>query len=361
MVAAVQRTLSRWRRAVLAIAAPLGIALALLSPPVYAGGRAGDGDGTVTGKSDGLVAIVAVDITGDAAPELRAQVESAVVRGIENAGSRAMTLAEVRAATAKEAALAGCTSTACLERVSAVTGAHRFLRARVDASGASYDLVLEVLRADIEGAVERRRQESCPVCTVTELTDSVSKLAAELVQAPSDQQSPVEISTSPAGARLRVDGADVGPSPWTGSLTVGSHAVEASLEGHAVARQTVDVSPDQKGEQRVSVTLIPLGGTTGRPYRWIKWGTAAAAGGAIIGGILLISRDGNGTCDRGPPAQCEEVYDTLGVGVGLLLGGVALGGGSTWMFLRDRAATEEAPVAVVPTPGGAIGTLSLRF
>ncbi len=62
---------------------------------------------------------------------------------------------------------------------------------------------------------------------------------------------PVTVTSDPAGATLRVDGKEVGHTPWTDFLPPGSHDFEASLAGHDGAKSTVHVAPQAAGQARL--------------------------------------------------------------------------------------------------------------
>jgi hypothetical protein len=70
----------------------------------------------------------------------------------------------------------------------------------------------------------------------------------------------VVVNSRPAGARVRLDGADVGVTPlrMTG-VAPGKHAVEVALEGHARAVRSLDTSGGGRGE--LDVTLHKGGAT----------------------------------------------------------------------------------------------------
>jgi formylglycine-generating enzyme required for sulfatase activity len=56
---------------------------------------------------------------------------------------------------------------------------------------------------------------------------------------------PVSVSSDPEGATVRVDGNDVGRTPFTGDLTSGSRVVEVDLAGHARASRRITVVAQQ--------------------------------------------------------------------------------------------------------------------
>ncbi len=74
---------------------------------------------------------------------------------------------------------------------------------------------------------------------------------------PLAQAAPVSVTTEPAGARVRVDGQDVGLSPVLVDLPAGNHAVVASL---GCAQATGAVKVDANGGQ-LALKLPPSGAT----------------------------------------------------------------------------------------------------
>jgi hypothetical protein len=78
---------------------------------------------------------------------------------------------------------------------------------------------------------------------------SVSEVTANLEQ----ETGGLAISTSPAGARVMVDGADAGISPVTiSNLSAGNHMLNVSAAGYLPQEQPVDVIANQN----LAVTLV---------------------------------------------------------------------------------------------------------
>ena len=55
----------------------------------------------------------------------------------------------------------------------------------------------------------------------------------------------IAVDSTPTGAEIRVDGANVGRSPWQGRLSAGSHMVEVSATGYLPSRTKVVVTPSK--------------------------------------------------------------------------------------------------------------------
>ncbi len=312
---------------------------------------------------DHTVAIISAEISGDADPELRGQLQESVRKGLTSAGYSLVNNDTLRKVL-RGSELIDCTSTTCLHQISDKVGAKHFMKARVEASGAAYTVVLELL--DIEGTTVRSLDQSCAVCTINELNGMVAKVAESIITQPEVTPAPVMVLSRPQGAELQIDDKPAGPSPYRGELAPGKHRVVAQLAGHAEVNRTVDVK-EGTALQRFEIILTPLHperhhGPEGppRPFRLWKWVAGGGAVAALATGIVLISIDGNGTCST-PNQECMDRYNTMGGGLLTVGVGVAAAAASTWMFLRDRKDERAANVAIAPTRGGAFATVRLRF
>lgn len=320
------------------------------------------------------VAVLDLLIEGDAPAELRQQLDRSLAGGLYAAGFEVVARADVAAKLRGAPELVGCTTTTCLEKVGTLVGARRFVRARVEASGASYTIELTLLGADVEGAVVRRAERSCAVCTISEANDAMSQAAADLgarVAAPTKVK--VLLKSDPPGAQLEVDGEAVGVTPVTVELVPGEHAYRAErsdgggvVEGRFAAEAKPDGSPVEVAIGLAAVTPVEPAPPRASRFRVWKWASAGGAAAALVTGVTLIAIDGNGVdCESGA-LQCPSVRDTMAGGVALTAVGVGLGGLAAWMFMHDgppaAAATAEGrSAAVVPLRGGAAVTLSLTF
>jgi len=72
--------------------------------------------------------------------------------------------------------------------------------------------------------------------------------------------SPVTFRSSPAGAKLKIDGEGVGRTPVTRELLAGTHIYEISLAGHRPFRASVEVAP----ETPLEVPVVDLAAVDGR-------------------------------------------------------------------------------------------------
>lgn len=312
-------------------------------------------------RPDRTIAVVSARIGGDADVELRSQVVEAARRGFAKAGYNVVGYEELRASL-QGSALLDCTSRTCLEQVSEEVGADHFLRLVVESSGAAYSVQLELL--DLGGEVVHKLEDSCAVCTITELNEMVTEVASDLITTRDETPLPVLIVTRPAGAELTIDGKSVGAAPYSGMVPPGTHTIGAHQAGHEEAEKTIEVTRSDT-VQRFEIILVPVGRSSPgadqpRPYKSWKW---VAGGGAVVTlltGFYLIGLDEDGTCSD-PAAECPRRYATMAGGLSTTLAGVGLGAASAWMFMRDKKDARRARAALVPTRGGAFAAITFGF
>jgi hypothetical protein len=172
---------------------------------------------------------------------------------------------------------------------------------------------------------------------------------------------PVAITSSPAGATVRVDGSALGVTPWYGALAIGQHDLELSHDGFSPRRETILV--DGKGSRDVARALVKLEHRPKRgqppkrapqspphrqiasqkpeagpaPWSFIAFG-AGAASLAVAGGLEALRSSAEESAmgaatqiDAADEVERMQSYQLgsrvmIGVGGGLVvLGGVLLG------------------------------------
>jgi hypothetical protein len=319
------------------------------------------------------VAILGIDIAGDHPPDLMKQIDAALVRALGDVGFRGVAHDGVQAELQGKPGLADCASPDCLPELPALLGTNQFLRLRVEASSAIYEFELLLLVAEGEGgSVKERRTDTCPVCTSEEFIDRVADNVRALMQP--FQPVAVTLDSQPAGAQLIVDGREFGSAPFSGMLAPGQHQVRAVLAGHIDAEQVIEVVAGKTdAPQRFDIGLTARssgGGGDGGGSVWgtLKWPTAIVAAGAIAAGGYWLSIDGE--CSTEPvvsDGECPRNYATKGQGFVAIGAGALLGIGAGLMFWLDSgsAAGTDGGSAfapdIVPTRGGAVGTLRFRF
>jgi hypothetical protein len=300
------------------------------------------------------VALVALEISGDGAPELRPQLAESIAAGLARADVATVELDTVQEALAPSPELIGCFSSTCLERIGERVGADGFVRGRVGADGADYNVELELYD---RGRLVHRLELPCAVCTIGELNQLALELSTRLVAEASDAPVQVVVRTEPAGAELTIDGLARGPEPFEGTLPRGPHFVVAEIKGVGVVKRRIEVT-EASGAEPIVISFP--GASSGlsadaahpgmRSLGTVKWITGGVAVAALGLGATLLVLDGRESCN-GNGRTCPEIYDTalpgwVAIGVG---GAAAVAAG--WMFYADRPARRQ--IAVTPTPGGA--------
>jgi hypothetical protein len=365
----VSRVVRAWVGHLCSLACLALIACAFLAAPARADGPPGT-------SAAPAVAIIHIDINGDYSPDLMEQIDAALVRALAGVGFSGVSHESVQAEIRGQPGLADCTTPDCLRKLPELLGTSHFLRLRVDASSAIYEFEIMLLVAEGEGgSIKERRTETCPVCTSEEFIDRVADNVRALMQP--FQPVPVTLDSQPAGAMLIVDGRELGSAPFSGMLAPGQHQVRAVLAGHLDAEQVIEVAAGKTdAPQRfdIGLTAGPSGGggegDGGSAWGMWKWPTTIAAVGAVAVGGYWMSIDGK--CATDPPAsngECERNYGTQGQGIAAIGVGAALGVAAGLMFWRDSSGDPEAATDggsalapdIVPTPGGAMGTLRFRF
>ncbi len=318
------------------------------------------------------VAVLEILIEGDAAPEMRGQLDKSLSGGLYAAGWEVVAREDVAKKLKGSPELIGCVTTTCLEEIGEMVGTSRFVRVRITAAGATYTIEIELFAADVATGPIARLEKACAPCTFDEANELMSEAARQLREGAGDRVL-VRVASDPPGAVIELDGVALGVAPLETEVLPGDHVFRAKLAGRADALMTTSIEVQRGGAaQVVALTLpppesVPDGGGAGaggdhgddgsdaqRPYKMWKWAATGGAAIALVSGIVLLSMDGDGIgCPPGP-GQCPDHYETTAGGAALTLTGAALGGVATWMFLKDRPQADAATVGARPTSGGAL-------
>ncbi|MBA3453474.1 MAG: PEGA domain-containing protein [Deltaproteobacteria bacterium] len=190
----------------------------------------------------------------------------------------------------------------------------------------------------VDPVAVRRECTSCTDAAMRIMTDNLMSLLAGKTRAEIGQ---ITLTTTPAGARVVIDGTAVGLSPVTHSLSPGPHIVTISSEGHANETRSVTI---ERGETAaVDVQLVRAAPTRRLPL------IALGLGGAmVLTGIVLYATSEEDTGEK------PEYRETRALGVTLGVVGLAAAGVGAYLLLRGGDPAEGPRVAIVPG-GGFIG------
>ncbi len=190
----------------------------------------------------------------------------------------------------------------------------------------------------------------------------------------------IAIDSTPAGARVAVDGTFRGETPFTTRLLPGDYTLVLDLSGHERAMKTISVA---RGQPQALTLELPLKAappppppppplrvdTTPpspgpSPFTWVGFGVGAAglATGAVFTALALKAIDHEKAARQTPLPKADIValqedarrdaivaHVAYGVGIAGVATGVVL------LFVTRGPANDSAPVALVPAvgPGGA--------
>lgn len=115
----------------------------------------------------------------------------------------------------------------------------------------------------------------------------------------------VTITAAQIGARIAVDGRDLGPAPVTIELAAGGHQVEVVAPGYAPTRSELAVAAGQARTVTIVLQLPPAPETAPFYHRWWFWAGVGVAAAATVGTILLLPEK-----KQGPLAGTLGVADT---------------------------------------------------
>jgi hypothetical protein len=196
-------------------------------------------------------------------------------------------------------------------------------------------------------------RKTCEHCTDQTLGTIADELMKKLVGGAAAGH--VKLKSTPAGARITIDGKPIGVTPLDWDLLPGKHTIQMDKKGHQPASRAVVVASNQT--DTLAMDLVPKddGESDQQPSRILPL-TLLGAGGALVAtGIVYIAIDEDPS-RRGPP----RIYDTARLGVGLAIGGVVVAGaGAYWMWFRSPKMA-STPVAAFTSDTAYIGWLA-RF
>ncbi|HUQ02868.1 MAG TPA: hypothetical protein VM261_10255 [Kofleriaceae bacterium] len=298
-----------------------------------------------------LHAIGAITVGGSAPAPLGAALRSAATDGLTAGGAALVPPDTVARLLAAVPELASCDTADCHKRLANSVGATRLVTIAVDAKGELYTLAISLV--DVQGRALRRRTDECIACAVPELQERVTTAVRDAVTATVDDTVAIVVDAKPAAASLVIDGSDRGATPWNGELVAGPHDATATDAGGASIRQQifVEARPDQH------ITLEIPGASDRRRWGNLTYAAGGAGAVALLGGVFLLSMDGDGTCDVA--GTCPRQYETTAGGLMSITVGLAALGTAGWMYWSDHR--QERSLTVAATPGGAAATFRATF
>jgi hypothetical protein len=273
--------------------------------------------------------VMPLTVEGEAPPEAIEAVDEAFARGLSDG---AYTVVHPNEGTT-------CADRACLTDLAQSREATHIVRGVLRAFARDYEIEIQVLDAG-DGKELARTDGFCDTCGVAELeeflTDQGVRVGGKL-EAFAARPAMLIVETDPPGALVYVDDEAVGTTPLERELLAGPRTLRVTLAGHAPYERSVELVEGVEESIRVELDPVPTDLDKDRPARR-PW--ALGVGGASLGlgvaglgaGVALLVLDDDpvpGRCHGDAidvDGDCKYLYDTLGGGIGLTVGGAVLTG-----------------------------------
>jgi hypothetical protein len=256
----------------------------------------------------------------------------------------------------------------------AVADAQYRLRVSVEEDARDYQIRFELL--DAAGASVATATSSCDICAEGEAAaqsgrDLAAFLAANLTATAATS---VHVTSDPSGARVLVDGNEVGTTPYEAAIEPGEHTVVVEQDGYRSTTRGFTAAEGKTSEMHVE--LQERSGarprSTAEPNPKVKrgawiggWVGIGVGIGLLTTGIALLAIDGNDIKSDCSGANidafgnCKYRYETTGGGAAATVLGLAFAGAGTGLVIwsRPKKGGQSLAAHIGPTRVG----LTMRF
>ncbi|MGH1344755.1 MAG: hypothetical protein ACRBN8_24560 [Nannocystales bacterium] len=305
-------------------------------------------------EAEPKIVVRPLEVEGDVAQGWKETFSVALARGLARKHVRLL------APRNPDAVECGPTNARCWRDYAQSRDAAFVVHARISKRGGDYELSLELSQVGQEEVIARARQvcELCGLVEVGTLLEDVAGTLASKVDSLASASPLVVFESVPPGARLFLDGREVGPMPRDQEVEPGAHEAEAVLEGHVSQRRSFESQPGLEQTLRFELSPISRQRRLARPLGW----TSVGAGlGAVVAGSVLVSIDEDAITSRcngenvNSVGVCKFRRDTLGGGIALVSVGAAAVVTGVVLLLVDRRRTTKSRATLAP------GTVHVRF
>ncbi len=221
-----------------------------------------------------------------------------------------------------------------------------------NASNGTRDVTLTVYWFD-RGHEAIAERKICEHCTDQSLRTTADEVMKKLVGG--GDLGHVKLKSTPAGARITIDGQAIGVTPLDWDLPPGKHTIQMDKAGLTEdSREILVVS--NKTDTLAMVLEPPTADHSFLQSRYLPVGLLAGGGALVATGVILIAINQ----DAGPQ-QPYMIRNTAPAGIGLVIGGAVIGGlGAYLMWFRSPDPGGSAPVVALSHDTAYIGWLG-RF
>lgn len=253
----------------------------------------------------------------------------------------------------------------CQEQLAQQTAAQFALRLSIGApgvpsdqgpkKGTSFQFSGELLDVDV-GVVSVKATQTCGDCNLKRGMQMLADMVQEMLrQAASRPRGTIKLTSEPPGARVEVDGRDLGETPYLRDAFVGPHNLVVQKPGFVAQRLVATVEDGQTAEL---TTMLPVDKTApGRKLpgvRIAKWVLLGVGAVSVIGGVTLLALTGSQNCSGSATnPMCGQPFDGRPGGIPLVtIGSLALAT-SAVLFIYD--ARQSAAATATPTASATLG------
>lgn len=284
------------------------------------------------------VGLAPIQFEGSAGRAWKGGLREAVVRGLVQGE-----LDVVSPETATPSNAETCTPKDCAIEAAIALEARYAISTRVVYRDKTYAFSLDAYDSQT-GDLVASSSDRCALCGSAEAAELLTKQAAGIrakLERLAVGPAQFDLTTTPSGAMVRVDGKLVGETPLSIDLIPGEHRVEFTLEGYVAASRTLDAVRGVR--EGLNEELAPAPAARSAPPSDAERALAPArplkiAGGAALGvgaaslaaGAAFLILDGKpreGRCsgaDVDSFGSCRQVYTSLPHGIALAVVGVGL-------------------------------------
>ena len=241
----------------------------------------------------------------------------------------------------------------CLDNNELTRGAQRFVvvEAAVEPTNSIETVIIAKLVTSGE-RVPSVERDGCTHCTDDDLVRIAKGLASKLLENTAARSGgTIDVRTIPSGASVTIDGRMVGESDRSFPTAPGSHTVIMMLAGYEPETRIIEVG---EGETRsIEITFDAEKKRSGGQPRVIAGSLIAVGALALIGGTYA-----SWTADQGLSGP-QSKYDYSGIGIGFAVGGAAVAGVGTYLWIR--ASHKRSAPTLSLLPGGGFAGWSTAF
>ena len=215
--------------------------------------------------------------------------------------------------------------------------------------GGAFQFSGELLDVDV-GVVSVQATQSCGDCNLKRGMQMLSEMIQEMLrQAATRPRGTIKISSEPAGARVEVDGRQLGETPYLRDSFVGARDVVVSKQGFVAHHAVVNVEDGQTAELTLPLLAdAKVAAPRSSAVRIAKWTLLGVGAVSLVSGIAVLA------------AGYNSNFDGRAGGIPLVAVGSLALGTSAFLFIYDARQNAAAAAAPTPTANNGVGAF-VRF